>query len=101
MGFLKRVRRAFPSRPAPIGDARSDAALMRRELAAEAKRLGRRDRLSLTLLMEHSEMDLTNVDLHGALRHLEAEGEIVDVRADSFGNLRFNLGESFGEGRRR
>ncbi len=100
MGFLEQLRRAFPSRPAPIGDARADVALVRRELQAEATRLGRRDRLSLTLLMEHSEMDLTAVDLHGALGHLEAEGEIVDVEADSFGNLRFNLGEDFGEGRR-
>ena len=74
MRLPERLRRAFPSRPTPIGDARADAALIRQELQVEVRRLGRRDRLSLTLLMENSQRDLTTVDLHGALAHLEAQG---------------------------
>jgi len=44
--------------------------------------------------MEYSTADLTVVDLHGALGHMQARGEIVNVQEDSFGNLRFDLADA-------
>ena len=93
MGLLRRLRDAFAPPSVPMGDPQADLALVRRGLEAEAKRLGRRSRLSLSLLMEYSAADLTTVDVHAALGYLDARGEIVNVQEDSFGNLRFDLAD--------
>jgi hypothetical protein len=77
-----------------MGDPQVDLQTVRAGLEAEARRLGRRSRLSLSLLMEYSTADLTVVDLHGALGHMQARGEIVNVQEDSFGNLRFDLADA-------
>lgn len=95
MGLLSRIRRALQVEPAPQGgDPQADLATVRAALEAEAVRLQRRSRLSLTMLMEFAEADMTQIDLHAALGHLQSRGEIRNVRDDSFGNLRFDLGEA-------
>ena len=43
--------------------------------------------------MEHATTDLPTIDLHARLGHLQAEGEIINVQDDSFGNLRFDLAD--------
>jgi hypothetical protein len=91
VGLIKRLRDVFTAPTIPAGDPAADAQAVRAALDAEARRLGRRTRLSLTLLMEYSSLDVTAIDLHAALGHLEARGEIVNVQPDSFGNLRFDL----------
>ena len=91
MRFLRRLRAALRPYPIPQRDAAADVAIVRAALEAEARRLGRRSRLSLSLLMEFSQADLIGIDLHAALGHLQARGEIIDVQEDSFGNLRFGL----------
>ena len=48
-------------------------------------------RISVTMLMEHSEEDLRRLDLFQIIGHLDAEGEIANVEQDSFGNLKFDL----------
>lgn len=93
MGIIRRLRRAFQP-PAPLGaDPQAGLQTVRRALEAEALRLHRRSRLSLTMLMEYSDADLTTVDLHSTLGYLQAQGEIVNVQEDSFGNLRFDLAD--------
>ena len=97
MGLLDRLRR----RVGELNDVReatqaeaatmADVATVRRALLAESQRLRRRDRLSVTMLMEHSEEDLRTLDLFQIIGHLDAEGEITNVQQDSFGNLRFDL----------
>ncbi len=91
MRFLRRLRAALRPYPVPRRDPAADVAIVRAALEAEARRLGRRSRLSLSLLMEFSEADLIGIDLHTVLGHLQAQGEIIDVQEDSFGNLRFGL----------
>ena len=41
--------------------------------------------------MEFSEADVVGIDLHATLGYMHAQGEIIDVQEDSFGNLRFGL----------
>ena len=91
MRFLRRLRAVLRPYPVPQRDPHADLAIVRGALEAEARRLGRRSRLSLSLLMEFSEADLTGIDLHATLGHMQAQGEIIDVQEDSFGNLRFGL----------
>ena len=84
---LRTVQQAEQAQAATLADVDT----VRRALRAEAQRLGRRERISVTLLMEYSSEDLRQVDLFQILAHLDAEGEIVNVQQDSFGNLRFDL----------
>ena len=93
MDLLSRLRDALGAPAAPERDPQADLRTVRRALEAEATRLGRRERLSLSLLLEYSPEDLTLIDVHGALGHLHETGEIRDVQEDSFGNLRFALGD--------
>ena len=91
MRFLRRLRAALRPYPIPQRDPHADLAVVRAALEAEARRLGRRSRLSLSLLMEFSEADVVGIDLHATLGYMHAQGEIIDVQEDSFGNLRFGL----------
>ena len=84
---LNEVREASQAEAATMTDVET----VRRALDAEARRLGRRERMSVTMLMEHSEEDLRTVDLFQIIGHLDAEGEITNVKQDSFGNLKFDL----------
>ena len=88
LAALRSVQQAEQAQAATLADVDT----VRRALRAEARRLGRRERISVTLLMEYSSEDLRQVDLFQILAHLDAEGEIVNVQQDSFGNLRFDLG---------
>ena len=97
MGLLDGLKRKFSA----LNDVReatqaeeatlADVATVRRALLGEAQRLGRRERISVTMLMEHSEEDLRRLDLFQIIGHLDAEGEIANVEQDSFGNLKFDL----------
>lgn len=93
-GMLRSVQQAEQAEAATIADVET----VRRALRAEAQRLGRRQRLSVTLLMENASEDLRQVDLFQILAHLDAEGEIRNVEQDSFGNLKFDLAMSEGSG---
>ncbi len=84
---LNEVREASQAEAATM----ADVATVRRALLAESSRLGRRDRISVTMLMEYSDEDLRTLDLFQILGHLDAEGEIANVEQDSFGNLKFDL----------
>lgn len=86
---LNEVREASQAEAATM----ADVATVRRALLAEASRLGRRDRISVTMLMEYSDEDLRTLDLFQILGHLDAEGEIANVEQDSFGNLKFDLAQ--------
>ena len=86
---LNAVRDATQAEAATLADVET----VRRALSEESKRLGRRDRISVTMLMEHSGEDLRRLDLFQILGHLDAEGEIRNVEQDSFGNLKFDLVE--------
>ena len=92
LGELRAIQQAEQAEAATLADVET----VRRALRAEAQRLGRRERLSVTLLMEHAEEDLRQVDLFQILGHLDAEGEIINVEQDSFGNLRFDLAAQSG-----
>ncbi len=81
------VREASQAEAATLADVET----VRRALLAESQRLGRRERISVTMLMEYSEEDLRTVDLFQIIGHLDAEGEIRNVEQDSFGNLKFDL----------
>lgn len=87
LSILNEVREASQAEAATM----ADVATVRRALLAESQRLGRRDRISVTLLMEYSDEDLRRVDLFQIIGHLDAEGEIANVEQDSFGNLKFDL----------
>ena len=97
MGLFDGLRRKLSAlnevREASRAEAltQADVETLRRALVAEARRLGRRERISVAMLMEHSEEDLRTVDLFQIIGHLDAEGEITNVDQDSFGNLRFDL----------
>ena len=93
MGLLSRIRDALGTPDMPDRDLQVDLTTVRRALEGEADRLQRRERLSHSLLLEYSDEDLTLIDVHGALGHLQQAGEIRDVEEDSFGNLRFDLGD--------
>ena len=71
----------------------ADVETVRRAVRAEAARLGGGRRISVTLLMEHSAEDLRRLDLFQIIAHLAAEGELRNIEQDSFGNLKFDLGE--------
>ena len=86
---LNAVRDATQAEAATLADVET----VRRALLEESKRLGRLDRISVTMLMEHSGEDLRRLDLFQILGHLDAEGEIRNVEQDSFGNLKFDLVE--------
>ncbi|MXX81253.1 MAG: hypothetical protein F4Y69_09530 [Chloroflexi bacterium] len=86
---LNDVRAASQAEAATLADVQT----VRRALQAETTRLGRHDRISVTMLMEHSDEDLRRLDLFQILGHLDSEGEIRNVEQDSFGNLRFDLVE--------
>ncbi len=88
LSALNEVREASQAEAATL----ADVATVRRALLAESQRLGRRERISVTMLMEHSDEDLRTVDLFQIIGHLDAEGEIRNVEQDSFGNLKFDLG---------
>ena len=81
------VREASRAKAATLADVDT----VRRALLAESRRLGRRERLSVTMLMEHAHEDLRTVDLFQIIGHLDAQGEIANVEQDSFGNLKFDL----------
>ncbi len=85
---LNEVREASQAEAATM----ADVATVRRALVAESARLGRRERISVTMLMEYADEDLRTLDLFQILGHLDAEGEITNVEQDSFGNLKFDLG---------
>jgi len=88
LSALNEVREASQAEAATL----ADVATVQRALLAESQRLGRRERISVTMLMEHSDEDLRTVDLFQIIGHLDAEGEIRNVEQDSFGNLKFDLG---------
>lgn len=88
LSALNEVREASQAEAATL----ADVATVRRALLAESQRLGRQERISVTMLMEHSDEDLRTVDLFQIIGHLDAEGEIRNVEQDSFGNLKFDLG---------
>lgn len=87
LSALQDVRNATQAEAATMADVET----VRRALIGEAERLGRRERISMTMLMEHSEEDLRRLDLFQIIGHLDAEGEIANVEQDSFGNLKFDL----------
>lgn len=87
LSALNEVREASQAEAATLADVDT----VRRALLAESQRLGRRERISVTMLMEYSEEDLRTVDLFQIIGHLDAEGEITNVEQDSFGNLKFDL----------
>ena len=87
LSALNEVREATQAEEATM----ADVATVRRALLVEAQRLGRRERISVTMLMEHSDEDLRRLDLFQIIGHLDAEGEIANVEQDSFGNLKFDL----------
>ncbi|MCY3920951.1 MAG: hypothetical protein OXG27_00965 [Chloroflexi bacterium] len=87
LAALNDVREAAQAEEATM----ADVATVRRALLLESERLGRRERISVTMLMEHSEEDLRRLDLFQIIGHLDAEGEIANVEQDSFGNLKFDL----------
>lgn len=77
-----------------IGPTEAEIQALRRALLVEAQRLGREQRLALTLFMEHTTLNLVAIDLFAVLGHLKGEGEITNVVEDSIGNLKFDLTES-------
>ena len=87
LSALNEVREASQAEAATFADVDT----VRRALLAESQRLGRRERISVTMLMEYSAEDLRTVDLFQIIGHLDAEGEITNVEQDSFGNLKFDL----------
>jgi len=87
LSALNEVREASQAEAATMADVDT----VRRALLAESQRLGRRERISVTILMEFTEEDLRSVDLFQIIGHLDAEGEITNVEQDSFGNLKFDL----------
>ena len=87
LSALNEVREASQAEAATMADVDT----VRRALLSESRRLGRRERISMTMLMEYSEEDLRTVDLFQIIGHLDAEGEITNVEQDSFGNLKFDL----------
>ena len=87
LSALNEVREASQAEAATLADVET----VRRALLAESRRLGRRERISVTMLMEHSAEDLRGVALFQIIGHLDAEGEIANVEQDSFGNLKFDL----------
>ena len=88
LSALSEVREASQAKAATMADVDT----VRRALVAESDRLGRRERISVTMLMEYSGEDLRRLDLFQIIGHLDAEGEIANVEQDSFGNLKFDLG---------
>ena len=94
MGLLDGIRRrlaAFSPQTVDVGSTLEDVAAVRRALLAEAARRGTSRGLSLTLLMEHTALDLVRIDLFQVVAHLEAEGELSNLQNDSFGNVKFDL----------
>ncbi|MDE2745804.1 MAG: hypothetical protein OXI41_07425 [Chloroflexota bacterium] len=87
LSALNEVREASQAEAATMADVNT----VRRALLAESQRLGRRERISVTILMEFTDEDLRSVDLFQIIGHLDAEGEITNVEQDSFGNLKFDL----------
>ena len=87
LSALNEVREARQAEAATLADVDT----VRRALLAESQRLGRRERISMTMLMEYSNEDLRTVDLFQIIGHLDAEGEIRNVEQDSFGNLKIDL----------
>ena len=87
MAALNDVREASQAEAATLADVET----VRRALLAESQRLGRRERISVTLLMEYTQEDLRTLDLYQIIGHLDGEGEIANVEQDSFGNLKFDL----------
>ena len=94
LSALNDVREATEAEAATM----ADVATVRRAMLGESRRLGRRERISVTMLMEHSEEDLRRLDLFQIIGHLDAEGEIANVEQDSFGNLKFDLATLRDEG---
>ena len=87
LSALNEVREATDAATATMADVDT----VRRALLAESRRIGRRERISVSMLMEHADEDLRGVDLFQIIGHLDAEGEITNVEQDSFGNLKFDL----------
>ena len=100
MGLLDRLRHrivhsvdAVRPHPIEIGPTFDDVDLVRDALRAEARRLGRSERIALSIFMEYTDLDITRIDIYSVLPHLAAEGEIANVEVDSFGNQHFDLTE--------
>lgn len=102
MGILDRFRRhmPMPARGAHWGPPSARGMATMEEvwwvcaaLVRESERLGRRENLSLSIFLEHAAPDVAQVEIYAVLGHLEAEGEIANVRRPSDGNLRFDLTE--------
>lgn len=97
MGLLDRFRRRLqdeagvPLGQREVGVTEADLAAFRRALLREAERLGRTDRVSLSVFMEHTDYSLAHADVHGMLLALAAAGDIVRLEQDSFGNARFDV----------
>ena len=85
-GFNVRGHRDFQTDP--ITD---DVKLVHKALLKESHRLGRNKVISLTIFMEHTDLDFTGIDIYAALAVLEASNKNMDVEEDSFGNRRFQL----------
>ncbi len=94
MGLIDRFRQRF-RRPTtaslPLGPTEADVRAVRRALLHEAERLQRRSGLSLTLLMEHADLDFARLDIYRLLHYLQTGGEISNVVRDSIGNVKFDL----------
>jgi hypothetical protein len=97
MGLLDRLRRRLqdhagvPPDQRQVGVTDIDLAAFRAALRREADRLGRTDRLSLSVFMEHTDYSLAHAHLHDMLLALAAAGDIVHLEQDSFGNARFDV----------
>ena len=74
-----------------------DVELVHKALLKESCRLGRDKGISLTIFMEHTDLNFTAIDIYAALAVLEASNKIMDVEEDSFGNRRFRLVDENGQ----
>ena len=94
MGLIDRFRRRFAlpsSAGLDVGMSEQHVDRLRGALLAESQRLGRTTGLSLTVLLEHTELDVRHIDVYEILAYLQAQGEIANVEQDSMGNLRWDL----------
>ncbi len=97
MGLFDRFRRSMQDRAGPppsqrqVGPSESDIERVKRALLREAERLGRTERLSLSVLLEHTEPGIALLDLHPILVHLAATGDLDGMEQDSMGNVRFDV----------
>lgn len=96
MGLIDRFRRRFTvasSARLDVGMSEHHIDSLRRALLAESRRLERPTGLSLTVLLEHTDLDVRRIDIYEILGYLQAQGEIENVEQDSMGNLRWDLSD--------